>query len=284
MPRVTGEMKAEFAVRSGLTQLVSKYQISPLKIAKTFRYENKTLDPDMPPMDQIGVYMMDCSPGLMSGDHYEIDMRLQEGARVFLTNQSFTKVHPSLLDEEASQRQVLYLAAESMLEYVPEPLMLYKEANLTAEMEVHLGSGSIFIFTDVLCPGRTQRGEVFQYTCYKNKVKVWYDNELIYYQNQKIEPNTMELSLPGCWEVQSHLGNLYVFSDRLKQKHLEEILTKLELLKDVEVRVGASLTYKYGLIVSIMGKHAWELQHALTAAWHEIRRSLLSLTPLMIGK
>ncbi|HEY1213297.1 MAG TPA: urease accessory protein UreD, partial [Bryobacteraceae bacterium] len=90
MPNVTGEIRAEFAVRSGLTQLVSKYHASPLKIAKTFRYENETLlpDRDAPPTEQLGVYMMDCSPGLMSGDHYEIGVRLQEGARVFLTNQS----------------------------------------------------------------------------------------------------------------------------------------------------------------------------------------------------
>lgn len=284
MPSVTGEIKAEFAVRSGLTQLVHKYHASPLKIAKTFRYENETLLQDAHPVDQLGVYMMDCSPGLMSRDHYEINVRLGEGARVFLTNQSFTKVLPSEVGHGSTQRQTLHLEADALLEYMPEPLMLYKDASLVTEMDVHLSPGSALIFSDVCCPGRTQRGEIFQYTRYMNRMKVWHDKELIFYQNQRIEPQNMQLSAPGCWERETHLGNLYIFSDRLKQLHLEKVLESLEKLEGVEVRIGASLTHKYGLIVTVMGRHAWELQLALTKAWHDIRRSLLALTPLMISK
>ncbi|WP_261304626.1 urease accessory protein UreD [Paenibacillus andongensis] len=284
MPSVTGEIKAEFAVRSGLTQLAHKYHASPLKIAKTFRYENETLLQDAHPTDQLGVYMMDCSPGLMSGDHYEINVRLGDGARVFLTNQSFTKVHPSEAGQGSTQRQTLHLEADAMLEYIPEPLMLYKDASLAAEMDVHLAAGSALIFSDVCCPGRTQRGEIFQYSRYMNRMKVWHGKELIFYQNQRIEPKTMQLSAPGCWERETHLGNLYIFSDRLKQRHLEEVLESLAKLEGVDVRIGASLTYKYGLIVTVMGRHAWELQLALTKAWQDIRRSLLALTPLMVTK
>ncbi|MCY9667874.1 urease accessory protein UreD [Paenibacillus alginolyticus] len=284
MPSLTGEIQAEFAVRSGKTQLVHKYHASPLKIAKTFRYVNETLLHDANPTDQLGVYMMDCSPGLMSGDHYEINVRLGEGARVFLTNQSFTKVHPSEAGHGSTQRQTLHLEEDAMLEYMPEPLMLYKDACLAAEMDVHLATGSVLIFSDVCCPGRTQRGEIFQYSRYMNRMKVWYGKELIFYQNQRIEPKTMQLSAPGCWERETHLGNLYIFSDRLKQRHLEEVLGSLEKLEGVNVRIGASLTYKYGLIVTVMGRHAWELQLTLSKAWHDIRRSLLALTPLMVNK
>ncbi|KQX45294.1 urease accessory protein UreD [Paenibacillus sp. Root444D2] len=284
MPSVTGEIKAEFAVRSGLTQLVHKYHASPLKIAKTFRYENETLIQDAHPADQLGVYMMDCSPGLMSGDHYEINVRLREGARVFLTNQSFTKVHPSEVGHGSTQRQTLHLEADALLEYIPEPIMLYKEASLVAEMDVHLSPGSALIFSDVCCPGRTQRGEIFQYSRYVNRMKVCHGKELIFYQNQRIEPQTMQLSAPGCWERETHLGNLYIFSDRLKQLHLEKVLESLEKLEGIEVRIGASLTYKYGLIVTVMGRHAWELQLAMTKAWHDIRRNLFALTPLLVNK
>lgn len=284
MPKLTGEISAQFAVRSGFTRLVHKYHASPLKIAKTFRYENETCMDGAAPMDQLGVYMMDCSPGLMAGDHYEISVRLEEGARVFLTNQSFTKVHPSGEDQGSTQHQILRLEADALLEYMPEPLMLYKDANLFAETEAHLSSGSTLIFSDVLCPGRTQRGEIFHYTRYVNRMKVWYEGELIFYQNQRVEPGTMELSSPGCWEGETHMGNLFIFSDRLGPRHLEVIVDKLSQLEGQTVRVGASLTYKYGLVVNIMGRHAWELQDVLTKAWHQIRRSLFDLTPLLVNK
>ncbi|NOU99706.1 urease accessory protein UreD [Paenibacillus planticolens] len=284
MPSVSGEITAAFAVRSGITQLVRKYHASPLKIAKTFRYENGTLTGDQP-VEQLGVYMMDCSPGLMSGDHYEINVRLEEGARVFLTNQSFTKVHPSLAQQSSSQRQSLHVETGALLEYIPEPLMLYKDARFFSETELHLAPGAACMISDILCPGRTQRGEVFQYSLYTNRMKVWYGTELIYYQNQRVEPQTMQLTAPGSWEQETHLGNLYVFSDRLKQQHLGDLLARLEKLNGMEdVRIGASLTYKHGMIVTVMGRHAWKLQHVLAQAWHELRRSLLALTPLMINK
>ena len=255
---VTGEITAQFAVRGGLTQLVHKYHASPLKIAKTFRYENETLIQDAQPADQLGVYMMDCSPGLMSGDHYEINVRLGEGARVFLTNQSFTKVHPSAADQGSTQHQMLHLEADSVLEYMPEPLMLYKDANLLTETDVHLSPGSALIFSDICCPGRTQRGEIFQYSRYVNRMKVWYGEELIFYQNQKNRTTAMQLQPPGCWEQETHLGNLFIFSDRLEQRHLEAIVQ----IKSEEVTgsYGSEFTYKYGLIVTVMGRHAWELQ------------------------
>ncbi|SDO45293.1 urease accessory protein [Paenibacillus sp. yr247] len=284
MPRVTGEITAQFAVCSGSTRLVHKYHASPLKIAKTFRYENEAIIEGAQPTEQLGVYLMDCSPGLMSGDHYEINVSLGEGAHVFLTNQSFTKVHPSQINQGSTQCQTLHLEAGAMLEYIPEPLMLYKDASLSADMDVHLSPGSAFIFSDIVCPGRTQRGEIFQYARYTNRMKVWYGNELIFYQNQRIEPQTMQLTAPGCWEQETHLGNLYIYSDRLKHRHLEGIRERLERLEGVQVRIGASLTHKYGLIVSVMGRHAWELQFILTKAWHDIRRSLLALTPLMVNK
>jgi urease accessory protein len=284
MPKVTGEIKAAFAVRSGVTQLVHKYHASPLKIAKTFRYENESFTGDQP-VEQLGVYMMDCSPGLMSGDHYEINVRLEEGARVFLTNQSFTKVHPSLGDQGSTQHQSLHVEADALLEYIPEPLMLYKDARLFSETEVYLAPGAACIFSDVLCPGRTQRGEIFQYSRYTNCMKVWYDTELIYYQNQRIEPQDMLLTAPGSWEQETHLGNLYIFSDRLGQRHLDGLMACLEKINGIEqVRIGASLTYKHGIIVTVMGRHAWQLQLVLTQAWHELRRSLLALTPLMVNK
>ncbi|MFC5447636.1 urease accessory protein UreD [Paenibacillus aestuarii] len=283
MPSVTGEMTAEFAVRRGLTQLVRNYHASPLKIAKTFRFENETLGTD-DVAEQLGVYIMDCSPGLMAGDHYEINVRLQEGARVFLTNQSFTKVHPALHGAGCTQRQTLQLAPGALLEYMPEPLMLYKDARLHADMEVYLAPGAALILSDILCPGRTQRGEVFQYTSLRNRMKVWYDDELIYYQNQQIEPQSMQLQAAGCWGQDTHLGSLYVFSDRLGQRHLDDLQEQLDELRDVRVRSGASMGYKHGLIVTMMGTSAWELQHGITYAWRCIRQSLFAWCPLHVHK
>ncbi|MNI00706.1 Urease accessory protein UreH [compost metagenome] len=296
MPRGGGEIAATFALVEGRTELIHKYHTAPLKIAKTFRYANERLsitDEKQNEHDQLGIYMMDCSPGLMSGDEYELSWHLQAGTSVFLTNQSFTKVHPSLENNKSSQKQIIRIGAHAVLEYMPEPVMLYKDANFDSDTDVNMEKGATLILSDILCPGRSQRGEQFQYKHYTNRLKVYVDEELIYYQNQRIEPQVMNLQAPGCWEDQTHLGNLYVFSEHIRQKHVDLLLAAIveRLENDSElnektwpVRFGASLTYKYGLTVTIMGQHAWQLQQLLTEAWQAIRASLLGLMPLFIHK
>jgi urease accessory protein len=292
MPRNTGEIAAEFAVRNGQTQLIHKFHTSPLKIAKTFRYANGQLSSDAAVSDQLGVYMMDCSPGLMSGDHYELHWHLHKDTSVFLTNQSFTKIHPSI-EKGSTQRQIFKLEEGALLEYIPEPMMPYKDSSYRGEMEVHLEPGATAIFTDVLCPGRTQRGEKFHYKCYANRMKVYAGSKLIFYQNQCIEPSQMNLQSLGCWGDQTHLGSLYVFSEHIRQQHVDSLLEALRQasLNEVEgtitssnLRYGASLTYQQGLVFSVMGGHAWQLQRILTQAWGIVRSQLLSLSPLTVLK
>lgn len=299
MPKGSGEIRAEFALLEGRTHLIRKYHSSPLKIAKTFRFENEPhiRAVGMDVQDQLGVYMMDCSPGLMSGDTYELNWRLHEGASVFLTNQSFTKVHPSV-HEGSRQLQRIQVEAGALLEYMPEPIMLYKDASFRGDTDVFLASGATLMMSEILCPGRVQRGEKFHYKNYMNRMKVYYGEELIYYQHQNIEPGRIKLDAPGCWEDHTHLGSLYVFSDSIRQKHVDAVLEALSSQEHAEgdevssihnlgalpVRFGASLTYKHGMVFTVMGTHAWQLQHTISAAWHAIRRSLLSLAPLAIHK
>ena len=62
MPEFTAELEATFAHAGGHTELQHKFHKSPLKIAKTFVRDDH----------QLGVCIMDCSPGMMAGDKYRI--------------------------------------------------------------------------------------------------------------------------------------------------------------------------------------------------------------------
>jgi urease accessory protein len=292
MSEVSGEIVAEFAAHEGRTELIRKFHTSPLKIAKTFRYENEQLSADGKHLDQLGVYLMDSSPGLMSGDHYELSFHLQKGASVFLTNQSFTKVHPSM-KQGSTQRQTIVVEEGALLEYMPEPLMLFKDSCYRGETEVRMEPGAVFMMSELLCPGRTQRGEKFHYKRYGNRLKIFNKEELIFYQNQVIVPETMNLQSPGSWEAETHLGSLYIFSNTIRQTHVDELLAALDEVNPFAennpggsslVRYGASLTYKHGLVLSVMGLHAWQLQRVISLAWGIMRAILLSIAPLIVNK
>jgi urease accessory protein len=277
LPRagVQSQLRADFEQHDGVTRLVSKYHTAPVKIAKTF-----------PLGGPLGVIVMDVSPGLMAGDRYEFDWNAGRGTHLTATNQSFTKVHPCPdASRGSSVRQRFALGEGAVFEWMPEPVMLYRDAALKAETEVYLGEGAVFMQSEVLCPGRLPRGERFDYRQYGNRMNVYLGDELICAQHQRIVPSRQRLQAPGCFGDATHTGAFYVFSDRLTAQHIEAVRQAFESLPargDKHVTAGVSATHKHGLAVLAAGTSAWPLQEALAAVWGAVRASLLGLPPLRL--
>ncbi|MBD2872672.1 urease accessory protein UreD [Paenibacillus arenilitoris] len=268
------ELAVSFASRGGRTVLERKYHTAPLKIAKAF------------PLDrQLGVIVMDVSPGLLEGDHYDLAWTFGRGAHAMMTNQSYTKVHPCLPGGGASMRQTFELADNAVAEHMPEPVMLYRHARFRGETQVRLGAGAVWMQADVLCPGRTPRGERFDYRSFRNELAVRYGEELIFMQRQRIEPPEQTLGAPGCWEDMTHWGSFYLFSDRVRAGHLERLQACIERFDSPAahpVIAGASLTHRFGVAVSAASTAAWPLQKLMGELWREARASVLELPPLRL--
>ncbi|GGG19648.1 urease accessory protein UreD [Paenibacillus abyssi] len=269
-------MRASFALRHGETAITGKYHTAPIKIAKTF------------PLDgQLGVMMMDVSPGLLAGDGYELSWQAGRDTRLYLTNQSYTKVHPCPDGTSASMKQRFLVDDGAYIENMMEPVMLYKDAAYTNETEVFLGRGSVWMQAEVLSPGRLLRGEKFQYRRYDNRMRVYYEEEMIFAQRQLIEPATQQLDAPGAWEDWSHIGSFYCFSDAIESVHADTLRAALQALPErlgQPIKYGVSLTYRHGLAVAVAGHTAWQLQELLQSAWTVMRCELMKLPPIRFRK
>ncbi|MBW7473820.1 urease accessory protein UreD [Paenibacillus oenotherae] len=272
------ELRAEFQCSSGVTHLVSKYHTAPIKIAKVF-----------PLGGPAGVIVMDVSPGLLAGDRYELEWKIGPNAHVYMTNQSFTKVHPcgDPVRGGSSIVQKFQLQQGAVVESMPEPIMLYKDAAFVNETEVQLSSGSVWMQAEIVCPGRTLRGERFQYRSYRNRLRVRHEGELIYAQNGLIEPGKQLLTAPGCLGGMTHTGVLYAFSDAITSRHVEAVRNAIAALPQREgqpVLAGVTATHKFGIAVMTAGMAAWPLQEVLAEAWQTLRRVLLHQAPLQFHK
>ncbi|WP_028547319.1 urease accessory protein UreD [Paenibacillus sp. UNC451MF] len=289
MPSVTGRISASFTDVDGTTRLGDRFHSYPLKIAKAFPFDE----------GQQGVYVMDASPGIMSGDAYELAWRFGENTKVFITNQSYTKVHPMLRDAyghysdvPSQQTQKLQLLRGSYVEYLPEPLMLYKDASFSSHTEVRMEKDSTLLMSEIICPGRTHRGELFQYQQFKNEISVVYEDEWIYCAKQRIEPSSQRLQSIGGWGDFTHYGTLYVFSERTDAAFADSLRDYLDEINGAEslsvggstLFYGVSRTYKYGVIVSVMGSKVYELQDFLEKAWKFARGRLFSRNPFILRK
>ncbi|GMK41566.1 urease accessory protein UreD [Paenibacillus sp. CCS19] len=264
-------LQASFEQHGNRTVMTNKYHTAPLKIAKAFPLEAG-----------LGVIVMDVSPGLLDGDRYELEWNCGPGSRLFLTNQSYTKVHPAGAKGGAVLRQSFVLEENAIVEHMPEPIMLYKQAALRSDTEVRLAPGSLWMQADVWCPGRTLRGETFLYDRFDSRLTVRYGEELIGSQRQLIEPAMQRLNVPGSWGGATHIGTLFAFGDRIGAQQVEavrEAVASLPARSEYGLTVGASLTHRHGLAVMAAGTAAWPLQEALRAAWSALRLSLLGEPP-----
>jgi urease accessory protein len=267
-------LRATVALRSGRTVLTGRYHTAPVKIAKTFALPS-----------ELGIMVMDVSPGMLPGDVYYFEWNIEAGAHLYASNQSFTKVHPCAEGEAAAMRQSFRLAQNAVAESMMEPLMLYKDASFSNETEVFLSEGAVWMQAEVICPGRLHRGEAFQYRKLDNRLRVYSGGELIFHQRQVILPGEQRLFTAGAWEDQSHLGTFYVFSDRITPAQLETVREAIALLPERPGRpvlAGASLTHQHGLAVIAASGSAWTVQETLRQVWFAVRQSLLGLPPLRL--
>ncbi|AZN43670.1 urease accessory protein UreD [Paenibacillus albus] len=275
--RRISQLRAVFEKRERGSTITSKYHTAPIKIAKAF-----------PLGGPVGVIVMDVSPGLLAGDQYELHWKAEDGAHAYITNQSFTKVHPAHEEHGGSTMlQCFELGNGAIIESMPEPTMLYRDAEFTMHTEVRLAEGAIWMGAEVLCPGRALRGELFAYRSFRSKFNVYYKNELIYVQHQFIEPLSQRLASRGCYAGMTHTGVFYVFSDRVQAAYADAIRNALGALSvqgEHRVEWGVSMTYKYGIAVMAASTAAWALQEVMSTAWVKVREILLGLSPIALRK
>jgi urease accessory protein len=178
----------QLTVQIGLDQnhqsfVQRQYATYPFRLSRALR-----LDPTDAPRTYL--YIMNSSPGLLAGDTFQISVRLSDRTALYLTDQSATKVHQMAVDQRARVHYNVEIGSGASLEYVPEPIILYRNASLEQTMRATLApTGSLFL-SDIMVPGRLARGECFHFHQYVNRLKVYTpDRGLIFTDAMQLKGN-----------------------------------------------------------------------------------------------
>ena len=258
----TAELRATFRATAGRTQMAQLFCKAPLKIARTFPLD-----------DALGVCVMDASPGMLAGDFYEFNWNLEDGARLHITTQGFTRVHPSR-DKPCLLRQKISLAAGAHLEFFPEPLMLYKDAALRVETTITLAPEATLLMGEVFCAGRIGHGESFAFSSYENRLRVRRGGALIFANQTALRPASLPPQVLGAWSEWTHGATFYTFAAQTGPalcESLREVLTGTP-----QIYGGVSLLEGGGVVVSMLGNRACDLQAVLKSQLCSARNHVLA--------
>jgi urease accessory protein UreH len=147
-----GRLHLTFAVRDGRTIIRHSFSEVPHKVTRLYY-------PDDSSMAQL--ILMNTTAGLFGGDYSEIRIHAESGARVLLTSQASTKVHPG--DGVATQSLVATVESGAELHIYNDPLIPFQGAHLRQRLAFHIASDSVFGFWDGFMAGRVGRGERWEF-------------------------------------------------------------------------------------------------------------------------
>ncbi len=258
------------------TILTERYHDAPLKITKTF-YEEQS--------GCLQLYIMDVSPGLLDGDSYELNLQLHDNTHLIVTNQSFTKIHPTPRTS-AGMIHNLHIGKGAVLEFFPEPTIPYAGSRFEGRIKVELGEGATLLYADIVTPGRIHRGEQFQYDSFTSRFEVSREQQLLAWDHFLLKPAIHHYRGIGAMEDYTHIGTFWIITDIASHNLLDRIRSLLSAPHAEEsILAGASLIASgQGIVVRMLGRNAWQLQALVKHIWDECRSRLLNMPSCQLRK
>ncbi len=242
-----GLLDVHFDRQAEKTLVSNLKQRSPLRVLRSLYPEG-----DSP----SHLYVLYAAGGILEGDSIEINLHLGPHAEVVVTTPAATKVHP-MEAGEGHQKIRITLERGATLEYLQEPVLPFRGAAFHQEVDIFLEEGASLFWTDILGPGRHEKGETFAYRCYENRMCIRDPEGLIAQESFRLNPEEDALGVMGVMEGYTHYGSLYLCcADAIR----EEMLRQIREIHSEGLLWGATLLPRRGIAVRALAHETPVLQ------------------------
>ena len=269
-PGKVGLLELDFTLLAGATRVTHHFQQFPLQVFRPIY-----LDPHRP--DMAFIYVMSHG-GTIQGDRTRIDLACAPGASAHVTTQSAAKLYRM---ERNYATQLVHLTAGegSFLEYVPDPVIPFRDSRFASRTLLSVHPGATAILGETLLPGRVAHGEHHDYALFHSQMEARAapDGALLFSDTLSFEPGSDKPHSPGRLGPHGALATLYVVSDRAPARALSDRL-HARIAGAPDVFGGASeLPNGCGAWARVLGPSSRQVQAALHAAWDEARMALFGI-------
>jgi urease accessory protein UreH len=173
-----GRLDLTFVLQDGQTVLRKSYCEVPFKITRILNSRRSLAH----------LILMQCTAGLFGGDEVECSVRIERGARVLLTQQSATKVHPSR-ERPAIQMNHIVVESGAELQLYLEPVIPFAGSSLRQITRIDVESGARLRFWEGFMAGRVSRGECWQFRELASETHLRVNRELVYLDRFRLVPH-----------------------------------------------------------------------------------------------
>jgi len=244
----------------------------------------------LPPiyLDESGsayTLLVNPSGGLVGGDHLSIDLSVGSRAHVLISTPSANRVYRSL-SQDAVQDVAIKVAAEGILEWLPEHTIPFAGSRFKQNIDVQLKAGSVLVLWDAIASGRIAHGERWRFTSLDNDIRISLPSHGAVKERSLILPDeTRGVGLAADWD---YLGSLFVVGDGVTPAQWTSLENQLAQIIDEHagdgVLGGVSQPAIPGLVVKLAARSAPIMTQILMALWAAVRTVLWQMPPASLRK
>jgi urease accessory protein len=273
----TGTEPPQLALRferdpSSRTFLSRQFSTYPFFLAAPFHL-------DRAPHGMLTAIVQSCSGGLYEGDRLRLSFDAEAGAEAHVTTQGATVAHAMPHGGEARHEVGIRAAAGSLVEYLPDPLILLPAAAVRTRVEVVAELGSTVIVGDAfLAHDPAGRGRPFRRLAGETSLRrpggAPFALDRFDVSGERVQDAWRPLGLRRC-EAQ---GSLWVCAPGPADELAVTLARALDRVPGVYA--GAStLSGGAGAVARLLAPDAVALGEAFRAAWRALRCALTGLPP-----
>ena len=166
----------EYALRGARTTLSRREHSGPLVVQKTLYPEG----------DAVCHGIIVHPPGgIAGGDSLALDVRLGKGSATLLTTPGAGKWYKSV-GPASSLTQRFEIAHGAVLEWLPQPAIVFDQARAVVKTSIHLEDEALYIGWDITCMGRTASGESFNSGELRQRTEVRQNSRLLWLEQARL--------------------------------------------------------------------------------------------------
>jgi len=233
--------------------------------------------------DTAHVYLLHPPGGLVSGDHLGITIQLDRGARVLATTPGAGRLYRARTDRTVQQqRQQFELADDTVMEWLPQEMIVFPGAFGRTETIVNMGAGSTYLGWEICCLGLPASNLPFTHGELHQRLFIRHEGKPVLLENLHLNEASFELAAATVGMNNCPVSGVFV-AGRITGNHADEtiqgVLTALR--ESMASRTGsgqANVTLVNGFIIGrYLGPSAEEARRVFIGFWRVAR-------PLLTGR
>ena len=216
------------------------------------------------------VHLNNISGGILAGDRLDLQIQLSAGASAQVTTAGATRVYrgrPGL--GAAVSSTAISLAENSLLEFLPDPLIPFADSWFEQRTSIHLAGGASLFWWEVIAPGRDAAGEVHKYRCLRLSSEIFAEGQPIAMERIQLDPALRPLESAARLGRYRYLVTFFICKVGHSSRYWRELEQELagivsRLTQPDEVRWAVSTLTRHGIIIRGMcreGRSAWPALH-----------------------